>query len=91
VHYRVTGVPAHVRLIAFRRNMWRFVMINDGAGRRVVRVRLLPPGGHSYGTPSAYTTSANQDLAPTAAASVTGTTLTTTLPGRSVTTVIVPS
>jgi O-glycosyl hydrolase len=91
VHYRVTGVPAHVRLIAFRRNMWRFVMINDGAGRRVVRVRLLAPGGHSYGTPSAYTTSANQDLAPTAAASVTGTTLTTTLPGRSVTTVIVPS
>ncbi len=54
VHYRVTGVPDHVHVIAFRRNTWRFVMINDAAGPRTVRVRLLPPGGHHYGTPSAY-------------------------------------
>jgi O-glycosyl hydrolase len=90
VHYRVTGVPAHVHVIAFRRNMWRFVMINDAAGRRTVRLGLLRSGGHRYGTPSVYTTSATQDLAPTGAASVHGSTLTTSLPGRSVTTVIVP-
>jgi O-glycosyl hydrolase len=90
VHYRVTGVPDHVHVIAFRRNMWRFVMINDAAGRRAVRLGLPPPGGHSYGTTSAYTTSATQDLASTSAASLHGRVLTTSLPARSVTTVIVP-
>jgi O-glycosyl hydrolase len=89
-HFRVTGVPNHVHVIAFRRNMWRFVMINDSSGRRTVRLGLQPPGSHRYGTPSAYTTSATQDLAPTRAASVHGSTLTTALPPRSVTTVIVP-
>ena len=93
VHYRVTGVPDHVHVIAFRRNTWRFVMINDAAGPRTVRVRLLPPGGHHYGTPSASTTTAIADLAPAAIApTLDGSTrtLSTTLPGHSVTTVIVP-
>jgi len=93
VHYRVTGVPAHVHVIAFRRNTWRFVMINDAAGPRTVRVQLLPPGSHRYGAPSAYTTSATAGLAPAATPpTLNGSThlLTATLPGRSVSTVIVP-
>ena len=93
MHYRVTGVPDHVHVIAFRRNTWRFVMINDAAGPRTVGVRLLPPGGHRYGTPSAYTTTATADLAPAATApTLDGSTrtLAMTLPGHSVTTVIVP-
>ena len=68
-------------------------MINDAAGPRTVRLRLLPPGSHRYGSPSAYTTTATADLAPAAdAATLDGATrtLSTTLPGHSVTTVIVP-
>jgi hypothetical protein len=82
-----------VHVLAFRRNTWRFVLINDAAAPRPLAVRLLPPAaGHAYGQPSAYTTSATSDLAQAAAPVLdpaTGT-VTTTLPGRSVTTLIVP-
>jgi hypothetical protein len=68
-------------------------MINDAAGPRTLRVQLLPPGSHRYGTPSAYTTTATADLTPAAtppALNASTHLLTTTLPGRSVATVIVP-
>ena len=93
VRYRVANVPSGVHVLAFRRNTWRFVLINDRAGARAVGVRLLPPaGGRAYGQPSAYTTSATSDLAPAAAPLLdpATSTVTTTLPGRSVTTLIVP-
>jgi O-glycosyl hydrolase len=94
VHFRVTGVPSGIHVLAFLRNTWRFVVINDGTAGRAVHVRLLPAtGGHRYGQPSAYTTSATQSLAPAATppALDAGTrTLTARVPGRSVTTVIQP-
>jgi hypothetical protein len=94
VHYRVTNVPQGIHVIAFRRATWRFVVINDGAAPRAVHLRLLPPTGrHRYGRPSAYTTSATQDLTPaTTAPSLDATTRTLTahVPARSVTTVIQP-
>jgi hypothetical protein len=58
-----------------------------------VAVKLLPaPSGRSYGQPTAYATTATANLAPAAAPTLdrTALTVTTTLPGRSVTTVIVP-
>ena len=92
VRYRVANVPSGVHVLAFRRNTWRFVLINDAAAPRPLAVRLLPPAaGHAYAQPSAYTTSATSDLARAAAPVLdpaTGT-VTTTLPGRSVTTLIV--
>ena len=94
VHYRVTDVPAGIHVIAFLRNTWRFVVINDGRAARDVRVRLLSPtGGHRYGPPTAYTTSATQDLTPASTAptlDATTHTLTARVPARSVTTVIQP-
>jgi hypothetical protein len=93
VRYRVANVPSGVHVLAFRRNTWRFVLINDRAGARSVAVRLLSPtAGRAYGQPSAYTTSATSDLAPAAAPVLdpATSTVTTTLPGRSVTTLIVP-
>jgi O-glycosyl hydrolase len=93
VHYRVTGVPSGIHVIAFRRATWRFVVINDGTTPRAVHIQLLPPGGHTYGQPSAYTTSATQNL--TAATSTptldpSTSTVTAHVPARSVTTVIQP-
>jgi O-glycosyl hydrolase len=92
VHYRVTGVPPGVHVLAFLRNTWRFVLINDRAGARAVNVRLLPPGGHTYGRPTAFVTTSGSDLDPAPAPSFDRSTrtVTTTLPGRSVTTMIVP-
>jgi O-glycosyl hydrolase len=94
VHYRVTNVPAGVHVIAFLRNTWRFVVINDGTTARAVHLQLLPAGGgHRYGAPSAYTTSATQDLTPAATAPTLDAgsrTLTAHVPARSVTTVIQP-
>ena len=94
VHYRVTNVPSGVHVIAFLRNTWRFVVINDGTTPRAVRLQLLPPGGgHRYGQPSAYTTSATQDLTPAATAptlDASTRTITAHVPARSVTTVIEP-
>ncbi len=45
VRYRVANVPSGVHVLAFHRNTWRFVLINDAAGARPVAVRLLPPAG----------------------------------------------
>jgi hypothetical protein len=93
VHYRVSNVPAGVHVLAFLRNTWRFVLINDATASRPVGVRLVrPTGGHAYGQPSAYTTSATSDLAPAPAPALDPATrtVTTTLPARSVTTMIVP-
>ena len=93
VRYRVANVPSGVHVLAFLRNTWRFVLINDAAGARPVEVRLLrPAAGHAYGRPTAYTTSATSDLAPAPAPVLDPSThtVTTTLPGRSVTTLIVP-
>jgi O-glycosyl hydrolase len=94
VHFRVTSVPSGMHVIAFLRNTWRFVVINDGTTPRAVRLRLLPPtGGHRYGQPSAYTTSATQDLTPatsTPTLDASTHTLTAHVPARSVTTVIQP-
>jgi O-glycosyl hydrolase len=94
VHYRVTGVPSGLHVLAFLRNTWRFVVINDGGTARAVHLQLLPPGGgHRYGRPSAYTTSATQDLAPAQAPptlDASTRTLTASVPARSVTTVIQP-
>jgi O-glycosyl hydrolase len=93
VHYRVTNVPGGLHVIAFLRNTWRFVLINDSTAPRAVAVKLLPaPSGRSYGQPTAYATSATSDLAPAAAPALDSSTrtVTTTLPGRSVTTMIVP-
>jgi O-glycosyl hydrolase len=93
VHYKVTGVPAGTHVIAFLRNTWRFVMINNTTASRSIAVKLLPaPSGRSYGQPTAYATTATSDLAPAAAPMLdrsTGT-VTSTLPGRSVITLIVP-
>jgi O-glycosyl hydrolase len=94
VHYRVTNVPAGVHVIASLRNTWRFVLINDSTAARPVNVTLLPAsGGHRYGQPSAYTTTATSDLTPAATAptlDASTRTVTTQLPARSVTTLIVP-
>ena len=82
-----------MHVLAFLRNTWRFVLINDRPAARSVSVRLLPPGGgHTYGRATAYTTTAGSDLdaAPAPAFDRSTRTVTTTLPGRSVTTVIVP-
>jgi O-glycosyl hydrolase len=94
VHYRVTNVPSGMHVIAFLRNTWRFVVVNDAAAPRAVRLDLLrPSGGHRYRSPSAYTTSAVQDLTPATSPptldAVTRT-LTVRVPARSVTTVIQP-
>ena len=93
VHYRVTNVPSGMHVIAFLRNTWRFVLINDSIASRLVGVKLLrAPSGRSYGRPAAYTTSATSNLAPAAAPVLDASTrtVTTTLPGRSVTTMVVP-
>ena len=73
--------------------VWRFVLINDSTVSRSVGVKLLrAPSGRSYGRPAAYTTSATSNLAPAAAPVLDASTrtVTTTLPGRSVTTMVVP-
>ena len=64
VHYRVTGVPAGVHVLAFLRNTWRFVLIND-APRRAGGRRAPAAAGRPHATarPTAYTTSATSDLA----------------------------
>jgi O-glycosyl hydrolase len=93
VHYKVTGVPSGMHVIAFLRNSWRFVLINDSTAPKSVGVKLLrPPSGRSYGQPAAYTTSATSNLAPAPAPVLDSSTRTvrTTLPGRSVTTMVVP-
>lgn len=93
VHYKVTDVPSGMHVIAFLRNTWRFVLINDSTASRSVGVRLLPaPSGRSYGQPAAYATTATANLAPAAAPVLDSSTrtVTTTLPGRSVTTMVVP-
>ena len=93
VHYKVTGVPSGVHVIAFLRNSWRFVLINDSPASQSVGVKLLrAPSGRSYGQPAAYTTSATSNLAPAPAPVLDSSTRTvrTTLPGRSVTTMVVP-
>jgi O-glycosyl hydrolase len=93
VHYRVTGVPAGTHVIAFLRNAWRFVMINNTNALRPVTVKLLPAAsGRSYKRPTTYATTATANLAPAAAPVLdrSARTVTTTLPGRSVTTAIVP-
>ncbi len=90
------GRPACRRamhVIAFLRNNWRFVLINDSAASQSVGVKLLrAPSGRSYGQPAAYTTSATSNLAPAPAPVLDSSTrtVTTTLPGRSVTTMVVP-
>jgi len=93
VHYRIAGAPAGVHVLAFRRNTWRFVLVNDSAAPRSLGLRLLPESrGHRYGAPSAYTTTATADLAPAPAPVLdrAARTVTAALPARSVTTVIVP-
>jgi O-glycosyl hydrolase len=93
VHYKVTDVPSGVHVIAFLRNSWRFVLINNSTASESIGVKLLAaPSGRTYGQPSAYTTSATSNLAaaPAPALDSSTRTVTTTLPGRSVTTMIVP-
>ena len=94
VHYKVADVPAGIHVLAFLRNTWRFVLINDTAATRSVAVKLRPaPSGRTYEQPSAYATTATSDLDPPATAPALDSstrTVTTTLPGRSVTTLIVP-
>jgi O-glycosyl hydrolase len=94
VHYKVTNVPAGIHVIAFLRNTWRFVLINDSATSRSLAVKLRPArSGRTYGQPTAYATTATSDLDPPAATpalDASTRTVTTTLPGRSVTTLIVP-
>lgn len=86
--HEVTGVPANLRVLAFRTGpQWEIVVINTNAANSpAASVRVTLPGTGPLRADGSYQTSASRDLAPAGNAAVQGNAATLTTPAQSITT-----
>lgn len=86
VRFPVSGMPANVWPVAFESGgTWTVVAINDNSSDTSFPLHFGATNGQLAAT-GAYRTSATEDLAPVALPTVSGSTMTATLPARSITT-----
>ncbi|WP_063775169.1 ricin-type beta-trefoil lectin domain protein [Streptacidiphilus anmyonensis] len=89
VRYAVTGAPTGVQPLAFRQNgSWVVVVANTNAASTSFGLNLHSTGLAPAG---AYRTSATEDMAGVAAPSVSGSTISASLPARSISTYVLSS
>jgi O-glycosyl hydrolase len=86
VRFPITGMPSNVWPVAFESGgAWTVVAINDNTSATSFPLHFGATNGQLTPT-GAYRTSATEDLAPVALPTVSGSTMTATLPARSITT-----
>ncbi|GLI02019.1 glycoside hydrolase [Phytohabitans aurantiacus] len=89
VRHNVTGVPSGVQVSAFDHNgVWTLVVNNLNTASTSLTVNFNTKSAVSAG--SAYRTSATESMASAAAPTISGSAVTATLPGRSITTYVLP-
>ncbi|HEY7283639.1 MAG TPA: glycoside hydrolase [Actinomycetota bacterium] len=94
VRHPVSGVPRSFRVLAFRSSgSWIVVVVNEdapgsGPGRLPI---TLPDDGATLGAPAAYATNGWKDLEAAATPTLSGHTLSISVPPRSVTTYVIPA